>query len=548
MKNNQINLISEFDKPTESKRGIKNYYENDVTGFLNDNSYFFKKFKTGQTHYVYVTSTNEIHSISKLQYALLDFDVINMNEDDQITYSEQNHINKAVLKKELEELKSYLKPLEGERILLGDPTMNSKELEEFNMNVLLINTTEECNLRCTYCYFGGLYDETREHRNINNTFEELKPIIEKFIKSNENVSKDKQRAIYFFGGEPLLNYKLIKEVVEYISSFSKENNIDTSNILYQIATNGTLLNKEKMKFFIENNVYINVSMDGPNHDLYRLNKSGGGTLKTVTKKLEWAYKNYPDYYMKNIGIVCVITPPFDIAKLYNFFTNWEPALHTLHLDFDLILPGLSDSKENFNQLNIAKDQLWNLFVDIHKYSEEEKNNSFIHFFVTGFNFLHLAFSRVMWRKQYYISSKLNHLLGMDNIPGFNITTIGADGKIYASYEHQNPLYQIGHVSSGIDSSKAENIYKNFKETNQNGNCTTCWAARLCKIDFPEFYIDEQDSDKVIQKKLEVKKFTCASERRDIATALKVSKDIKEKFGSESLKYMQESLEVNSQYW
>lgn len=86
--------------------------------------------------------------------------------------------------------------------------------------------------------------------------------------------------ICFYGGEPFLNFPLIKEVVEYVKQ------IDNETIFY-ITTNGTLLNSEIIDFLTENNILITFSLDGfkENHDRNRVYENGRPTFDTIINNI-----------------------------------------------------------------------------------------------------------------------------------------------------------------------------------------------------------------------------------------------------------------------
>ncbi|MFC2170358.1 radical SAM protein [Calditrichota bacterium] len=88
--------------------------------------------------------------------------------------------------------------------------------------------------------------------------------------------------ITLFGGEPLLEYKLIKEIVEY----SKHNN--GSQVDFRISTNGTLLTREMLDFFQSNRIYFTLSLDGnrQQHDSLRKFPNDRGSFDTIDAKLD----------------------------------------------------------------------------------------------------------------------------------------------------------------------------------------------------------------------------------------------------------------------
>ena len=132
------------------------------------------------------------------------------------------------------------------------------------MRKLILQVTQDCNFRCSYCdYSCGNDNFHRKHNNTNMSEETAMKAIAFFKKH----SLDQDRInISFYGGEPLMNYSLIKKCIETVN---KE--FAGKHISYNLTTNGLLLNGEKVIYLIDNNVNITVSLDGPRkvHDKNR---------------------------------------------------------------------------------------------------------------------------------------------------------------------------------------------------------------------------------------------------------------------------------------
>ena len=103
---------------------------------------------------------------------------------------------------------------------------------------LILEITEQCNLRCSYCVFDENYDSEREHSSFIMSQETAFNAIDNY-KSRINAN---EAYIVFYGGEPLIRYSFIEEIVEYakkaIGGFVK----------YSFTTNGVFLTKEKIIF------------------------------------------------------------------------------------------------------------------------------------------------------------------------------------------------------------------------------------------------------------------------------------------------------------
>lgn len=140
-----------------------------------------------------------------------------------------------------------------------------------NTGKVVLSTTYGCNLNCKYCYVRGgdlpikMMDSKVAIRTIN------------FLLS-KNLD---EITIQFFGGEPTLNFKCIKDVVDYLSKKKAKTKIN-----YEISTNG-LLPQSYLNFFIKNEFLFIVSLDGPKeiHNLQRPARNEKINSFQTTKKM-----------------------------------------------------------------------------------------------------------------------------------------------------------------------------------------------------------------------------------------------------------------------
>ena len=127
--------------------------------------------------------------------------------------------------------------------------------------------TTRCNIACNYC-------QTRTEDPADMNIATAAKIIDYcFGMRNQNINLE------FQGGEPLLNWDVLKFLVENIQNFNTIN----KNIKISLVTNGVLLNDEKVNFLVDNGVNICVSVDGPEkvHNSNRVFSDGKGTYETL---------------------------------------------------------------------------------------------------------------------------------------------------------------------------------------------------------------------------------------------------------------------------
>lgn len=172
-----------------------------------------------------------------------------------------------------------------------------------NIKQVVFEVTDSCNLSCTYCAFGELYDGYDER--ISKKIDIHKAIhLLKFIFDHKPKKKNDKLAISFYGGEPLLNMTFIEQIVE----LSKELNLAKQfDLEYTMTTNTTLLHKY-MDFLVANNFRLLISLDGNEkcHSYRTFKKDNENSFQKVIENLDRLQKDYPDYFLKNISFNAVL--------------------------------------------------------------------------------------------------------------------------------------------------------------------------------------------------------------------------------------------------
>ena len=180
-----------------------------------------------------------------------------------------------------------------------------------NLNQIVFEVTDKCNLHCTYCAYGELYndydkrdDKMMPFKIIQNTIDYLKPILSQ---TNDILY------VSFYGGEPLLNMDVIKMAVEYL----KKSDLNRK-ICYTMTTNGILLDKY-IDFLSENKFKILVSIDGDyNHNSYRVFHSGKSSFDKLFTNLKLIKEKYPQYFVDNIEFNTVLHNRNSIEGAHHF--------------------------------------------------------------------------------------------------------------------------------------------------------------------------------------------------------------------------------------
>ena len=150
-------------------------------------------------------------------------------------------------------------------------------VDERPIDTMALFVTQTCNLRCAYCYgVGGEYGQAGQMSEPTAT-----RAVDWLI---EQADGSGPLGIFFFGGEPLLNFPLVVQVVEYAEQRARDRGLQ---FRFVMATNGTVLDEEKLAFLKEHEVYVRVGFDGP-ADVQNANRpfrNGRGSFETVVRNV-----------------------------------------------------------------------------------------------------------------------------------------------------------------------------------------------------------------------------------------------------------------------
>lgn len=213
---------------------------------------------------------------------------------------------------------------------------------------LYLITTTNCNLDCSYCFYRSSFSGSLKHRQ-NMSFEVAKNAIDKFfdIVSKNEITDNYWQQITFYGGEPLINKELLIQAIPYARE--KFNDKFTSLV---INTNLVLLDEEIIKIFKDNNVEVQVSLDGnkEQHDLNRKNIAGQGSYDIVIKNMKLLIEN-------GIKVLPMITATD--ANINNFNETLWKIVEELNIDDYAVNILITNSFETNSEytLTLSKEML-----------------------------------------------------------------------------------------------------------------------------------------------------------------------------------------------
>jgi uncharacterized protein len=263
---------------------------------------FIHRFTTNRGFYVYDVNTNRILNLEKSVFDYLG------NRNSTSSADDAGTVEHLVAN-------GFLSSDTIEEIVHPDDEYLEYVLSR-KLGMLCLQVTQNCNLRCEYCAYSGIY-RNRTHSNRRMNWETAKKGIDFYIGHS---SDSNEMTFAFYGGEPFLEFNLIKKCCEYIktSLTGKPYNVF-------ITTNGTMLNDEILVFLQEYRVHLTISLDGPSEIHNRNRKFPGnnrGSFDTIIKLLESIKTRNPEY-LENISFCATVDERNDFSCINSFFMNYE---------------------------------------------------------------------------------------------------------------------------------------------------------------------------------------------------------------------------------
>lgn len=347
-----------------------------------------------------------------------------------------------------------------------------------NLDNLVFQVTNDCNLQCKYCCYGSLYENPNEI-NINfMSFETARKIIDylcEFWNSNKSFSKNNKIGIGFYGGEPLLNFELISNIILYLESLNLKN---TPQFVYNMTTNGMLLDRY-MDYLVNHDFSLLLSLDGNEiHDQFRVDKNNKASFGKVYQNIKNLQKLYPIFFKKKVNFNSLLNSTSSIDEIYNFI-------------FDEF--GKVPSINSISTVGLKKEKIDEFSKLYHPYKEEQlhvkmlNEKSVTQKDMGFFFYYHLGNSY----KQYcdlLINSQGKYIKVPSGtcIPFFKKMFVTAEGHILAC-ERIGLEHVLGKIGDEVylDFDKIANYYNRYY-TCIKQQCVHCFRADDCPECFFQF--------------------------------------------------------------
>ncbi len=324
-----------------------------------------------------------------------------------------------------------------------------KEKTSGVVKALCLHIAHTCNLNCSYCFASqGQYHGERAVMS----YEVGKRALDFLI---ENSGTRRNLEVDFFGGEPLMNFEVVKKLVAYARSVEKAAN---KNFRFTLTTNGVLIDDDVIEFANKEMSNVVLSLDGRReiHDRFRVDYAGKGSWDKIVPKFQKLVKARAgkNYYMR--GTFTHANPDFleDIKVMLDLGFN--------ELSMEPVVCASGDSAElTPEDIEIVKDQYEKLAELMLERDKEQKPFTFYHYMID------LKGGPCIYKR----------ISGCGS--GTEYMAVTPTGDLYPCHQFVgDENFKLGDIFNGV-SNKAKQ--KEFADCNvyARPECKDCWAKLYC---------------------------------------------------------------------
>ena len=406
------------------------------------------RYKNNGYNIVLDVNSGSVHVVDELVYDVIG--LLDEGQEEAVVYEKlkdtykKDDIQTAL--KEIQELK------DAEMLFTEDIYRNAIEHfkeRETVVKALCLHIAHDCNLACRYCFA----EEGEYHgRRALMSYEVGKQALDFLIANSGN---RKNLEVDFFGGEPLMNWQVIKDLVAYGREQEK---IHNKNFRFTLTTNGVLLDDEIMEFANKEMANVVLSIDGRKevHDFMRPFRKGAGSYDLVVPKFQKFAKSRGEksYYARGT------------FTRHNLDFS-EDVLHLADLGFDQISvePVVADEKEEYALKWEDVPKICEEYDKLAKEMIRRKKEG------KGFNFFHFMIDLTGGPCVY------KRLSGCGS--GTEYLAVTPWGDLYPCHQFVGEeAYKLGDVWNGVQNTA---LREEFRACNAYArpDCDGCWARLYC---------------------------------------------------------------------
>ncbi len=407
--------------------------------------------------FLYVTSICRFFKVDIPTADFLNLCLTHSVEEAQRIFSEQNRFAGI----SVEEIFADVKQLMGIGLFkTPDYTITQDEVERqlkerysTVWNKLELALSETCNLVCKYCYCSTI--RTSKHQGLMSELVAKQAITWLFAMSG----KSETVSITFFGGEPLLNKKVLRFAIEYSQYLA---HLHGKKVFYSMTTNGTLLDDEVVTYIKRYNFGLMVSLDGPSemHNKQCPTQGGKDSYDLAVAGIKKLMKR-----RRSVTVRCTMAHPMpNMMRLINFFDEFGFTRIVLGRVVNPAFPSPLDFTEEDFEEALRQEREEIIPCILQKLEKGERPKYF-------------PFSDFINKQEKGEVSAAKNIFRCGACRG--TTTVGADGSLYPCHRFVGMnAWKIGDITSGPDIGKCKQFWRDYRKVIES-HCEKCWMWAQC---------------------------------------------------------------------
>ena len=409
------------------------------------------QYKLGGYNIVLDVCSGAVHVVDEVAY-----DIIAMFEeaDQQTVLSAMERKYTDIFREDIAECYAQVESLKAAGKLFAPDTFapmagKLKEKTAGVVKALCLHIAHTCNLNCAYCFASqGKYHGERAVMS----YEVGKRALDFLI---ENSGTRRNLEVDFFGGEPLMNFQVVKDLVAYARSIEKEKG---KNFRFTLTTNGILVDDEVIEWANRECSNVVLSLDGRKeiHDRFRVDYAGHGSWDKIVPKFQKFVeaRGGKDYYMR--GTFTHANPDF----LKDIETMLELGFSELSME-PVVCAEDDPSRLTQEDLTIVMDQYEKLADLMLRRDKEGKPFTFYHYMID------LTGGPCIYKR----------ISGCGS--GTEYMAVTPWGDLYPCHQFVGEeKFRLGNIWEGVTNPE---IQQEFASCNvyAHTECRDCWARLYC---------------------------------------------------------------------
>lgn len=407
------------------------------------------KFKAKDICILLDTNSGGVHVIDDVTFDLLDH--AEPPFEKECPKNVMDILKENYTEEEIKEAYADILELYDNKLLYSDDVYGdySKTVVESPIKAMCLHISHDCNLRCKYCFAStGDFGKGRKLMSFEVGKAAIDFLLEKSV-GRENLEVD------FFGGEPLMNFDVVKQIVEYARSKEEEYH---KNFRFTITTNGMLLDDDTIDYINKEMYNVVLSIDGRKevNDRMRVRVDGSGCYDRILPKFKKLVDGRGDkeYYVRGTYTKYNLDFSEDVMHLYEAGfdeISVEPVIESPEEAYAI-------TEEDLDQIYAEYDKLVDRIGAIRK---NGKHINFFHFMID------LDQGPCV----------IKRLRGCGS--GNEYVSITPDGDIYPCHQFVgHDEYKMGNIEEGTFNN---DIKKEFAGCHVYSKpaCQECWARFYC---------------------------------------------------------------------